>query len=167
MFELIVALTVIGALLLFLELFVPGMIAGICGALCVIAALALTYSRYGVDQGNTMLSVVLVLAIILFFWWMRAFPNTRFARRWMLQEDVPPPKDHEKYAALAGSSGRALTTLRPAGTAMIGERRVDVVAESEIIEAGASIRVVRVEGAKVVVRQEGESVTPVVSSTGL
>jgi membrane-bound ClpP family serine protease len=155
MFELIAALTVIGALLIFLELFVPGMIAGVCGALALIAALALTYSRYGIDQGNTMLSVVLVASILLFFWWMRAFPNTRFARRWMLNEDVPPPADQEKFAALAGSSGRALTTLRPAGTALIDDRRVDVVAESEVIEAGANIRVVRVEGAKVVVRQSG------------
>ena len=153
MFELIVALVVIGALLIFIEIFIPGMIAGVGGALCLIAALALTYSRYGIDQGNTMLSGVLVVSMILFFWWMRAFPHTRLGRRWMLHEEVPPPTTQLKNAVAAGSAGRALTPLRPAGTALIEDRRIDVIAESKIIEAGANIRVVRVEGGKVVVRE--------------
>jgi membrane-bound serine protease (ClpP class) len=152
MFELIVSLTIIGALLVFIEMFVPGMVAGVCGGLALFAALALTYAQYGIDRGNTMLAVVLGLAMVLFLWWMRAFPNTRWARRWMLDEEVPDAPEQFRHAGLEGSSGRALTTLRPAGTALIDNRRVDVIAESSIIEAGAAIRVVRVEGPKVVVR---------------
>lgn len=153
MFELIVALTIIGALLVFLELFVPGMVAGICGALALLAALGLTYGHYGIDYGNRMLVGVLAASIALFIWWMRAFPRTRLAQRWMLKEAVPDAPEQNRHAGLEGSVGRALTTLRPAGTALINERRIDVVAESAIIAADAAIRVVRVEGPKVIVRE--------------
>jgi membrane-bound serine protease (ClpP class) len=55
--------------------------------------------------------------------------------------------------ALLGHSGTALTVLRPAGTAKIEGRRVDVIAEGNFIEAGAPITVVRVEGNRVTVRR--------------
>jgi len=152
MFETIVALTVIGSLLIFVELFVPGLVAGICGALALVAAVVLTYAEYGSGTGNWMLAAVLLASLGLFVWWMRAFPNTRFARRWTLQEEVPAPPAAQQFQLLAGCTGRTITPLRLSGTALIAERRVDVVAESDAIDADVAIRVVRIEGAKVVVR---------------
>lgn len=62
---------------------------------------------------------------------------------------------------LVGREGRALTDLRPSGTALVGEERVDVVSESEWIPAGSTVRVVSAEGYRHVVRavpsvQKGE-----------
>jgi membrane-bound serine protease (ClpP class) len=153
-FELIVALLVVGALLLFIELFVPGMIAGVIGGLALLGALALTYSHYGVDQGNVVLGVVLAVGMIALAVWMHAFPRTRLAQRWMLKTAVPEAPERSMNDGLTGCSGRAVTTLRPAGIALIENRRIDVVAESAVIEAGAAIHVVRVEGPKVVVRAD-------------
>jgi membrane-bound serine protease (ClpP class) len=48
--------------------------------------------------------------------------------------------------------GIAQTNLRPSGTAMINGQRVDVVTEGPMIEQGAAIKVVAVEGMRVVVR---------------
>ena len=53
-----------------------------------------------------------------------------------------------------GDTGIALTPLRPAGTARIGERRVDVVAEGEFVERDAGIIVIACEGARIVVRKK-------------
>lgn len=53
---------------------------------------------------------------------------------------------------LVGTTGVALTDLRPSGTGVFGEERVDVVSESEWIEAGTPIRVVLSEGYRHVVR---------------
>lgn len=152
MFTLIVALILIGSALLFVELFIPGMIAGVCGGLALIAALGLTYSNYGVDEGNMVLAGVLAAGMLAFIWWMRAFPETRFARRWMLGATVPPSPEQTMHLGLAGHSGRALTTLRPSGIALIDNERMTVVAEGEAIEAGATLEVMRVEGPKVIVR---------------
>ena len=53
---------------------------------------------------------------------------------------------------LVGQSGTALTQLRPSGTALLHGKRVDVVTEGGLIEKGADVKVVAVEGLRVVVR---------------
>jgi membrane-bound serine protease (ClpP class) len=157
MFTLIAVLILAGGVLLFVELFVPGMIAGVCGGLAGLAALGLKYSHYGVDEGNMVLAGVLIAAMIGFAWWMRAFPETRIARRWMLAAEVPPAPEQTMHAALIGRSGQALTTLRPAGIAVIDKERLTVVAEGALIDAGARVEVIRVEGPKVIVRERTAS----------
>jgi membrane-bound serine protease (ClpP class) len=57
------------------------------------------------------------------------------------------------YGALVGFAGAAITTLRPAGMAQIGSDRYDVITEGEYIRAGEPLKVVRVEGRKIVVRK--------------
>jgi len=45
-----------------------------------------------------------------------------------------------------------MTDLRPAGTVLIGEERVDAVSESEWIEEDTYVKVVSSEGYRIVVR---------------
>jgi membrane-bound serine protease (ClpP class) len=52
---------------------------------------------------------------------------------------------------LIGSVGIALTDLRPAGAGRFGKERIDVVSDSNWIEAGTPIRVVRSDGYRHVV----------------
>lgn len=52
-----------------------------------------------------------------------------------------------------GDCGRSLTKLRPAGKAQINGRRVDVIAQGEMIEAGRPVEVVEIEGHRIVVRE--------------
>ncbi len=47
--------------------------------------------------------------------------------------------------------GVASSYLRPAGVALIGDRRVDVLTEGEFIAAGTPVKVTRVEGARIFV----------------
>lgn len=53
---------------------------------------------------------------------------------------------------LIGATGTAVTDLRPAGTAVIGEERIDVVTEGPWIEADTRIEVIRAESYRHVVR---------------
>ena len=53
---------------------------------------------------------------------------------------------------LVGREGTALTDLRPSGTILVGEERVDAVSESEWIEEGTAVRIVSSEGYRHVVR---------------
>lgn len=53
--------------------------------------------------------------------------------------------------ALLGKEGLAENLLRPIGTATIDGRRVDVQSRGEPIEAGSRLRVIEVEGNRVVV----------------
>jgi len=54
---------------------------------------------------------------------------------------------------LIGKEGTALTTLRPAGSAELDGQRYDVMADWEYIPQGSKIKVIRVEGIKVVVKE--------------
>ena len=47
-----------------------------------------------------------------------------------------------------------MTPLRPAGTATIQGERIDVVSEGSFINANQRVKVVKVEGMRVVVREE-------------
>ena len=61
----------------------------------------------------------------------------------------------EKYM---GAEGVSITHLRPAGIAKIGSRRMDVVSEGTYIDKDKKLKVIAVEGNRVVVR-EMESAT--------
>jgi membrane-bound ClpP family serine protease len=54
---------------------------------------------------------------------------------------------------LLGKEGIALTILRPAGTVIINNERVDVVSEGGFIDQNAVVKVIKVEGARIVVRE--------------
>ena len=148
---LIITLLALGAILLFLEILLPGMIAGIIGFVCLMAAVILGYRDFGYQTGSLILGGVLVGLVFGVFFWLKFFPGSRIARRFISQSStgelgVARPE-------LLNGTGVALSQLRPSGTATINGQRVDVVTEGGLIERGAAIKVVAVEGARVVVRE--------------
>ena len=147
---LIIVLLVLGAILMLLETFLPGLITGILGFLCWVAAVILAYRDFGLQTGNLILGVVLVGLVIGVFCWLKFFPESRSAGRFISRSTVG-----ELGAAkpeLLDHTGVAITQLRPSGTAFINGKRVDVVTEGSLIDQGASLKVVAVEGLRVVVR---------------
>ena len=80
------------------------------------------------------------------------FPRTKVGKKLALPTDLKESRaDDLALASLAGAEGVADTTLRPAGFATFGDRRVDVVTRGDEIPAGTRVRVVEVEGNRVVV----------------
>ncbi|MFQ3671801.1 MAG: NfeD family protein, partial [Verrucomicrobiia bacterium] len=80
------------------------------------------------------------------------FPRSRLGRAFSIDLPgvTPAMPSHEE---LTGATGKAVTMLRPSGTAMIGGRRVDVTTEGGMIEQGADIKVAKVDGARIIVRR--------------
>lgn len=56
---------------------------------------------------------------------------------------------------LLGRQGRALTDLRPSGMGKFDDVNFDVLSEGTYISKGARIEIIKVEGAKLVVRETG------------
>ncbi len=162
--ELIIVLTLVGFLMLAAEVFVPGMVLGILGLIALVAAIGEAYYHYGLVTGTFVLVGVGVLTMAGFIIWMNLFPHTAIGRRIMLRKSLVPGEGEKDQSArgLIGRVGQAITPLRPAGTALIDGQRVDVVAESELIEPGASITVVYEEGMRVVVRKSAGAI-PIVA----
>lgn len=146
----VITLLVAGAVLLLLETVLPGAIAGILGGLCLLGGVILAYTEFGARTGNLILLTVIVGLIGGFALWIKYFPTSRMGRVFISNSVVG--EIGTERADLLNQSGTALTPLRPSGTAVINGRRVDVVTEGPMIERGTAVKVVAVEGLRVVVR---------------
>lgn len=152
-----------GALLIGIEVFViPGF--GLVGALGIVTLLGgIVLSLVGAqDSYEVVLTAAmrvvfaLVAAIIASLVLMRFLPRTAVGRRLVLDTGLSARQGYasapETDSHWLGKTGRASTPLHPAGIAEIDGERVDVVSTGEPIDVGESIRVVRVDGNRVVVR---------------
>jgi len=102
------------------------------------------------------LAVALVVSGIVIALLARYFPSLPLFRRLMLPStSVAGPSLACAPATVAeirvGMTGVARSILRPAGKAEIDDRIVDVVTEGEFLDGGTAVRVLHVEGSRVVV----------------
>lgn len=152
---LIVTLFILGIALLFLEIFVPGGILGLVGLAALITGIVLCVDSFA--QGVFFISLLLLTLTGLLALSFR-LPQTRFIwERFSLKTCqtskggyVTPNRNYEIYL---NQHGIALCQLRPAGTADFGGERLDVVTEGAFVMSGTKIKVIAVEGTRVVVRQ--------------
>jgi membrane-bound ClpP family serine protease len=148
----IIALVLSGFLLLFFEVFLPGGVVGALGGLLVIAGVVCGFAFQGPTWGATLLVVSGVLGLVGFWLWITFIPKSPLGRRLMLSHDAHDWKSTDvAQQDLAGKEGVAHSTLRPAGTALIDGVRVDVITRGEMVAAHTRIKVIAVEGNRVVV----------------
>ncbi len=164
MYNTVIALATAGVALLFLEMFLPGMIAGIIGAILLISAVFTAYADLGTEAGNVTLVATTAVTAVLWWWWATKFQHTRFGRRMTLTATDTGTSQAEGLAALAGQTGTAVTPLRPSGTILVAGKRVDAITGGEFIAQGAHIHIIRAEGSGVIVRREAGADSPSVPS---
>jgi membrane-bound serine protease (ClpP class) len=142
----VVALMVLGMVLLVAEVaIIPGFgVAGMSAAALIIGGAVYAGATFGLSWGvgSLLLSGAATWAIL------SIVPRTRAGRALVLDAALKSPP---ASAIVEGQEGVALTALRPAGAAQIGGQRVDVVADGGFVDAGRAVRVVVVEGARIVV----------------
>lgn len=149
----IIVLVIVGFLMIAAEVFVPGLILGSLGGLCLIGSVVLCYVAFGPLAGTAAFAVLAALTILGFFLWLQLFPHTPIGKKMTLKTSLSAQSSLE-IPDLIGTTGEAVTPLRPAGTALIQGQRMDVVAESGLIESGEKISVISQEGMRIVVRKQ-------------
>ena len=153
---LVVALALAGVLGILLELHVfPGHgAAGTVGVLALGSAIILAFGYAFVFVAAQALSIAIVLSAIVFALSTRVFGESAFLRRITFSgvqgPDYVASGDHR---SLVGRTGIATSYLRPAGVATVDGQRVDVLTEGDFVPAGSTVRVSRVEGARVFVHR--------------
>ena len=148
----IALLLLLGFVMVAAEVFVPGMILGLIGGLCLFAGVAWSYAAYGIAAGTLVLTGVALVGSLAFIVYLRTFPKT-FIGRQVINKTAISQNEESFSADLLGQTGEALTVLRPSGTARIAGRRVDVLAEGNFINAHEPIMVIRIENNHLVVRK--------------
>lgn len=148
----IIILILAGLILLFLETILPGGIAGLVGVGCMVASIYLAYADFGVSTGNFVLAVNLGLLVLSILAWFKYFPTSKIAQIFVSKSTVGG-MDYT-YSTLEGKDGVILAACRPSGVAEIEGNRFDVVAESGYIEKDTKVKVIEVEGNRIVVRSK-------------
>ncbi len=158
-----VLLFLAGAFLIVMEIFViPGF--GVPGILGIASLLAsVIFASPSVQYGAVALLIALVASIALIAFVAKNKKTRRVWKRFILAQRQENQEGYTSQAqdqeTLLGAIGKAATPLRPAGAALFGERRVDVVTQGEFIEREATVEVIEVSSSRVVVREKKVELT--------
>lgn len=148
----------VGVLLLIVEMCHPGFgAAGVLGLVCLVADIFLTAKT--VEQGLILTGIIAVIVVILLIISVTLVSKGKLPRTLTLKESTDRASGYiggESLEKYLGKEGRALTDLRPAGTAELEGERVDVLTRGEYLEAGTELIVTEVGGNRVVVKKKGE-----------
>ena len=100
--------------------------------------------------------LVMVASPVVFYWAIKIYPRTAVGKKVLLDQPTNTTSGFDEESAelaqLVGQQGVALTMLRPAGSIEIAGKLVDALSESEVIESGSRVEVIRVTGLKVFVK---------------
>lgn len=105
------------------------------------------------------LGIAIVASVVVISLLARYLPELPLFRRLLLTAQsaigpsLPLPATVSNAGFRAGDTGPAMTPLRPAGKAKIGDRVADVVTDGEFLPAGTKVRVLAVEGSRVLVEK--------------
>ncbi len=153
--SLVLLLVLSGFLLLLVELLViPGFgFIGLGGLVALGTGIYLSYTRLNPAVG-TIVSLASLLFLILFLmslfrtgFWKRIRLESREAKELGFQAS---PEDLKEFL---GKEGRSLTRLRPSGIALIEGARLDVVTEGIFLDKDTPVKVVTIEGNRIVVEK--------------
>ncbi|MEK5441783.1 MULTISPECIES: NfeD family protein [unclassified Fredinandcohnia] len=150
-----IILFVIGIVLVLLEFVLPGGIIGLIGLGAILTSFFLAGSSVMVI--GVSLLVALVATVIVSIILVKIFGKKLHAFKKIILFDSTNTESgyvsNKNRDDLIGKRGMALTTLRPSGTAIIGEERLDVVSQGNYIEKDTKIEVIKTEGSRIVVRE--------------
>ncbi|MHC2995311.1 MAG: ATP-dependent Clp protease proteolytic subunit [Candidatus Atribacteria bacterium] len=150
-----IILFLIGFFLLLAELFlIPGFgLAGIGGIIAIIASIFITFGD--IIQATYSILIALGLSIAGFFLLIRFIPSTRAWRKFILftqqEKELGYTVGTKDLKRLIGKEGIAITPLRPSGIVEVNGKKLNVITRGEYIESNTKIRIISVEGNKIVV----------------
>lgn len=145
----------IGVILIVMEIFTAGFgIFGILGLASVISSLAL--ASVDIVSGLKSMGVAVLITIVVMGMLGKYLDKRGFWSKLVLQENLSEEESKTTFkqkSELIGKIGVTLTQLRPAGTAKIGDMRYDVVSEGSFTDIHTAVKVIFVEGTRIVVRE--------------
>lgn len=159
------------ALILIEVLVIPGFgFVGVAGILCVLASLVMLlmagdWSDFTLSNpftGEALLRVAVtilagLLAMALLIHWLPRSRSSVLGGKLVLDEGLATAAGYASHEAagddLVGRTGEVVSPLRPAGKARFDGKRLNVETEGDFIAVGETVRVLRREPGRIVVRR--------------
>ena len=146
----IMIIAMLGLLLLFVEILMPGFgLFGILGTISLLGTLATVFKLYGF----TAFMIMLIVVIIIFFGMIVFAKKSGLYNKVVLKEKQEAKGfDEAPLQGLLGKTGVTQTELKPFGTAEIDSKVVDVCSTGDFIDRGTKVQVVQITGKTVTVK---------------
>lgn len=156
---------IIGLILLLVEIFyVPGFgLIGILGIILMVGSILFSLigefpviSENEISNALIQLAASLTASVILLFVLWKFLPGIPIWGRLILSSSENQNEgfiSNPDFSHLVGKRGKAISQLRPAGIALIENRRYDVVTEGEFISKNDEIEVIQTIGSKIIVKK--------------
>ena len=143
-----------GTVAIIAECIIPsfGLITIAAGALFLLST-HLVFAKVSAGAGFILVAADLFLIPAAVFFGLKLLARSPATLTKQLKKEDGASSHPESFACLMGVKGKALTHLRPSGTALLEGRRVDVITRGEYIEQESSIEVIAVAANRVTVRQ--------------
>lgn len=160
-FAFAIFLYLVAAALIIAEVFVPsGGIISICSLACVIAGVAIFFNHSTLAGWIGIFTAIIMIPVVVIFAY-HIFPKTSFGKAVTLKPTERTPGDAlpagESLQQLLGQTGTVISPLRPVGTVDFDGQRIECVAEAGYVQKEKQVKVIRVQGNTVTVRQTEQS----------
>lgn len=147
---------IIGIVFLFIELTMPGLgIPGVIGIVSIITSIGMASSNP--VQAVIYVFFMILIVLIIFLVMLKVGPNKKMFDKITLKNSMLKETGYsstDNYEEYIGQEGIVKSYLRPSGTIEVNGRLLDVVSEGSIyIEYGKKVKVIKVEGRKILVRE--------------
>lgn len=145
-----------GLVLIIIETTMPGFgVFGISGIIAIFASMI--FAAPTISQGFGTVLIATVAALISIPVFFKIFGKTKLMRRLVLSSAETPDQGYthaDRKDQLLGKTGVAVTILRPSGSVIIDGIKTDAITDGEYIYKGTNVKVIRIEGAKVIVAED-------------
>jgi membrane-bound serine protease (ClpP class) len=147
-------LFVIGLLLIVAELFLPGGIIGILGLAAILGSFFLA-SENIIHMGISIFIAIIISIVASIFMIKVLGRKMSIFKKIILNDSTNTDQGYVSNVnrvELLDKQGITLTQLRPAGKIMIEDEIIDAVSEGAFIQKDQKVKVIKVEGSRIVVR---------------
>lgn len=145
----------IGVILVIIELFVVGAVLGILGFIAIIGSFILVGDNLLIM--GAIIAVALILTTIEWVILVKGFNRKiPFFEKVILRDSTNKESgytSHDDRSHLIGKVCTTFTALRPSGIILVDDERIDAVSDGNFIQKDQQVKIVQVEGTRVVVRE--------------
>jgi membrane-bound serine protease (ClpP class) len=148
------ALQLLGLGVIVIEIFVPsfGLLAALAAGL-LLYSLYLVFTTVSVNMGLVFVGVDIFVIPVVLVMGFKALGASSWSLHKRLSRDDGVASQSPDLAAWVGKEGVAVTNLRPSGTVMIGDTRLDAVTDGDYVSSGTPVKVTLVSGNRMVVEK--------------
>ena len=143
----VLALVGFGIGLMLVEfIFIPGTtVVGFLGFALTIFGVYLSYDKFGNTVGTTVLSVSMVTTLAGLYYSLKSGVWERFS----LKDTIDSRVNEDVSLPVVGEMGVAVSALRPSGKAEFNDAIYEVHTFGSLVDTGATIKIMKVEGTKI------------------